>query len=62
MYVPVAAPVRLGDYLQVTLGATGRPEFSGLGDNPLGASIVRVDRDSLLSDGHLAVGVRFMGA
>ena len=62
MYVPAATPVRAGDSVRVVLGALDRPEFAGLGETPLGASIVRVDRRALLSDGHLAVGVRFMGA
>lgn len=62
MYVPVATPIRAGDSVRLTLGALGRPEFSGLGEEPLNASIVRVDRHALLSSGHLAVGVRFMRA
>jgi len=62
MYVPAATPVRPGDPIQVTLGSTGRPEFSALADGPVPASIVRVDRNALLASGHLAVGVRFMAS
>lgn len=62
MYVPAATPIKPGDSVYLTLGALGRPEFARLGDKPLSASIVRVDRQALLEGGHLAVGVRFMGA
>jgi len=61
MYVPAGTPVKAGDSIQVSLSAPGRPEFSALGDKPLNASVVRVERQALLSTGHLAVGVRFMG-
>lgn len=59
MYVPAATPVQPGHPIRLTLGFVGRPEFAGLGDGPVDATIVRVDRDALLTSGHLAVGVRF---
>ena len=62
MYVPAATPLRAGDSVRVTLGSVGRPEFANLGDRPLDATVVRVDRKAMLNIGHVAVGVRFMGS
>ena len=62
MFVPTAAPLKAGDSLRLTLGAVSRPEFSELGDGPMDASVVRVDRQALLRAGQLAVAVRFLGA
>lgn len=60
MYIPATTPIRAGDSIRISLGAPARPEFSVLGEAPISASVVRVDRSSLLSAGYLAVGVRFM--
>ncbi len=62
MFAPVATPVQPGDYVKVTLGSVGRPEFASLGERPIEASVVRVDRKALLSKGHIVVGMRFMQA
>ena len=59
MYVPAATPVQPGQPIRLTVGGVNRPEFSVLSEKPLDATIVRVDRSTLLSDGHIAVGVRF---
>lgn len=62
MYVPAATPVQPGHPVQVTIGSVSRPEFAGLSERPVDATIVRVDRQALLSAGHLAVGLRFAHA
>jgi c-di-GMP-binding flagellar brake protein YcgR len=59
MYVPAAAPVQPGQPIRLTIGSLNRPEFARLSERPIGATIIRVDRQSLLKSGHLAVGVRF---
>jgi len=61
MYVPVSAPVQPGQAIRLAVGSVSRPEFAGLSETPLDATIVRVDRHSILSSGQLAVGVRFQG-
>jgi len=62
MYVPATTPVQPGQPIRLSMGSIDRPEFSGLGDGPIDATIVRVDRMPLLSKGHIAVGVRFAGS
>ncbi len=59
MYVPAATPIQPGQPIRLTVGSVSRPEFAGLSEKPIDATIVRVDRDALLKTGHLAVGVRF---
>ena len=60
IYVPATAPVQAGDPVRVTLGGVRSPEFAFLGGRPLDASIVRVNRRTLLEYGHIAVGLRFL--
>ena len=55
MYVPATTPLQPGH-------SVNRPEFANLGDSPVEATIVRVDRQALLQAGHLAVGLRFAQA
>ena len=62
MYVPAASPVRPGQTIRLTLGAISLPDLAGLSGAPIEGTIVRVDRGSLLAEGHLAVGVRFAHA
>lgn len=62
MYVPAAAPVQPGQPIRIAVGGVPRPEFARLGGQPVDATIVRVNRMSLFSEGHLAVGVRFAEA
>lgn len=59
LYMPATTPVQPGHAVRLALGAVPRPEFAALGDGPVEATIVRVDRQKLLSLGHLAVGLRF---
>ncbi len=62
MYVPASVPVHPGQPIRVNIGGVDRPEFAGMGEGPLDATVVRVDRYALLSMGHLAVGIRFAQA
>ena len=62
MYAPATSPVRPGDSIRVTVGSVSRPEFASLGERPIDATIVRVDRKALLHLGHIAVGLRFLNA
>lgn len=59
MYVPAKVPVQPGHILRLTVGSVNRPEFSGLSEKPIDATVVRVERGKFVSTGHLAVGVRF---
>lgn len=59
MYIPPNTPVQPGHVVRITVGGVNRPEFSGLSEKPLAATIVRVDRTGLIEKGHLAVGVKF---
>jgi hypothetical protein len=62
MYVPATVPVHPGQYLRITVGSAGRPEFAGLSEKPIDATVRRVDRNPLLAVGHIAVGVQFASA
>jgi len=59
MYVPVATPVRPGQAIRLAISGLSRPEFARLGTGPVHATIVRVDRQAMIAEGDLAVGVRF---
>ena len=62
MYVPAKTPVRSGQPIRLTVGSVNRPEFGVLSEEPVNATIVRVDRSTFLSQGSIAVGVRFAQA
>ena len=59
MHVPATSPVRPGQTVRLNVGSINRPEFERLGEGPVDATIVRVDRNALLAGGHLAIGGRF---
>lgn len=59
MYVPATVPVHSGQRVKVSVGLGGKPEFADLSQRPIDATIVRVDRNPLLSSGHIAVGLQF---
>ena len=59
MYIPASSPIQPGQAIRLTVGSVNRPEFAGLSEKPVDATIVRVDRHSLLTFGHLSVGVKF---
>ena len=62
MYVPVATPVRAGQPIRLAISGLRRPEFARLGTGPVHATIVRVDRQAMIDEGDLVVGVRFAQA
>ena len=59
MYVPPNAPVQAGHPISVNAGSVNRPELGLVGDEPVSATITRVERTGLVPEGNLAVGVRF---
>jgi len=59
VFMPANVPAQPGQPIRLSVGGISRPEFAGLSEHPVDATIVRVDRGKLLSGGHLAVGVRF---
>lgn len=61
MYVPATTPVRVGQTIRVDVGGIP-PQFADLGQGPVEATIVRVDRGKFASKGQVAIGVRFAGA
>jgi len=60
MYVPAATPVKAGHAIRVAIPPTS-PGQTDNGYQPVEATVVRVDRHAMLSMGHLAVGVKFVG-
>lgn len=59
MYVPAAAPVQAGHAIQLAMPKGAADDVAPDGYAPVEATVVRVDRHSLLSMGHVAVGVKF---
>ena len=62
MYVPAGAPMQPGHPIRLTLGGVNRPEFANMASRPVDATIVRVNRHNLLTNGYLAIGVKFAQA
>ena len=62
MYVPAATPGRPGQAIRLAIDGVSRPEFAPLGRGSVDATIVRVDRQAMIQEGDLAVGVRFAQA
>ena len=58
MYIPPNVPVQVGHSIRLSGTGVRRPEFAGLGGDPVDATITRVDRGEYLS-GQLGVAVRF---
>ena len=59
MFVPPNVPVRVGQFLRLSVGSVNRPEFAGLSEQPVDATVVRVDRGQLVPGGQIGIGVRF---
>ncbi len=59
MYVPASTPVRPGEPIRLKVAGVNRPEFASISKHDLDAKVVRVNRNSLLSEGYLSVGVEF---
>ena len=62
MYVPAPTPVRVGQPIRLDLASVARPGLLRLDAGPMDGTIVRVDRQKLLTVGQAAVGVRFSRA
>jgi hypothetical protein len=62
MHVPAATPVQPGQPVRLSLSGITEPALADLAGQPLGATIVRVDRGSLPREGQLTVGVKFTPA
>ena len=62
MYVPASAPVQPGHPIRLNVSSVPLPELGRFAQDALQATVVRVDRKSLLPSGHLAIGVRFAEA
>lgn len=58
MYVPPNVPVQVGQPIRMSAASVQRPEFAGLGGEPVDATITRVDRGEYLG-GQLGVAIRF---
>jgi len=59
MYVPAKTPVQAGQPIRLNLQGVTRPDVGHMAEEPMDATVVRVDRQKLLSIGHVAVGVKF---
>ena len=59
MYIPATSPIQAGQAIRLAVGSIDRPEFAELGEKTVDATVVRVDRHSLLTFGHIAVSVKF---
>ncbi|MFP4141253.1 MAG: PilZ domain-containing protein [Planctomycetota bacterium] len=59
MYVPATAPVHTGQTIKLNLGHVPISEVPDFAGRDVNATVVRVDRNTLLSSGHIAVGVHF---
>jgi len=62
LHLPAAAPLAPGQGVRLRIGGADGPELLGLGGRELRATVVRVDRQSLLADGCVTVGLRFAEA
>ncbi len=66
MHAPARAPLKPGQVIRLTLSAPagteeagGPPGLAGLAERPIDATIIRIDRQTLLKEGCLGVGVQF---
>ncbi|MCY2929096.1 MAG: PilZ domain-containing protein [Planctomycetota bacterium] len=61
MYVPAATPVAPGQSVRLRVAGGLRPPVAELSGQVIHATVVRVDRGALLTGGHIALAVRFVG-
>ena len=61
LLVPVTMPVSVGHCVHVDPGGTIAEQVAAWTGRDLGATVVRVDRESLLSAGRITVGLRLNG-
>jgi len=62
IHVPARLPIKPGDVLQITLSDVPNPEFADLIGRTIDATVVRVNRQSLLSVGYVSVGLSLPAA
>ncbi len=56
---PATMPVRAGHAVCLTGAGTFAEQVASLTGEELAATVIRVDRETLLTDGHITVAVRF---
>jgi hypothetical protein len=61
MYIPASTPVQPGQAVRLHVTGLSLPAVADLAAQPIDATILRVDRQSLLADGQLSTAVRFCG-
>lgn len=59
MQVPATTPLRVGQTIRLNVSVIPHPQFGDFHQDPIDATIVRVDRGSLIATGQVAVGIRF---
>jgi c-di-GMP-binding flagellar brake protein YcgR len=59
MYVPATVPVHPGQVVRLNARSIHPGKVQRNGDGKVHAKIVRVDRQPLLTTGHIAVGMKF---
>jgi len=59
MYVPAGAPLRTGHSIRLHTPRFDQADLATVSERDVDAEVVRVERDTLLSEGQVAVGVRF---
>lgn len=59
LHVPANAPVQAGQTVRLTLGSVACEPLCDLSERQLAATIARVDREALVSEGMVGIGVHF---
>lgn len=59
LLVPLSMPVRAGHTLEIQPNEPLVSELSDLSGLTSRATVIRVDRDRMILEGHIAIGVRF---
>ena len=59
MYVPAGVPLRAGHKIRLHTPRLDQADLADVSERDLTAEVVRVERDTLLSEGQVAIGVRF---
>jgi len=62
LHVPANTPVQAGQAVRLTLGLVACEHLCDLSEQELVATIARVDREALLAEGMVGIGVHFDGA
>ncbi len=59
MFVPATTPLHAGQTIRLNLSTMPQMHAERAAGGPQDATVIRVDRNALLSAGHIAVGVQF---